>query len=64
MNDLEEKAMEVVNELLQNEELPINRVKSIHLNWETISGDYLPVLHCEFYPERGVGEWMTDFMKS
>ena len=64
MNNTESKAMDIINELLENETVPMDRVKSIHLNWETVSTDFFPVLHCEFYPERGVGEWMTDFMKS
>lgn len=54
MTNIESKAADVVNALLANENLPMNRVKSIDLNWDDVSGEFLPVLNCEFYEEANV----------
>lgn len=59
MLPVEAKAMDIVNELLENEELPMDRVKSIDLNWEAIDGTFFPVLHCEFYENKSL--WTGTF---
>ncbi len=63
MLPLESKAMDIVSELLKNQEIPMKRVKSMHLEWKTIEGGFFPILHCEFHKE-DEHTWMTDFMKS
>jgi hypothetical protein len=62
MNEVEEKAMDTINELLENEELPMDRVKSIDLHWEIVGSDYLPVLKCEFFKETSMWQSATDMM--
>jgi hypothetical protein len=50
MLDLEKTAIECVNKLLSNEQIPINRLRKISLQWkEEVGGMFLPVLYCDFY---------------
>jgi len=57
MTDTESKAMDIVNALLENKKIPIDRVKSINLKWESIYGEFLPVLKYEFYEDKAT--WRT-----
>ena len=50
---IEEKAMEVVNEILSREQIPLKNLRKLSLHWEPIDGNYFPVLYCEFYEEKG-----------
>lgn len=52
MVPVEEKAMDVLDDLFQRTELPFNRIKSLTLHWEAIEGDFFPVLNCQFYEEK------------
>lgn len=53
MLNLEKTAAEVVNNLLSNAQIPMNRLRKISLQWkEETGGFYLPVLYCEFYEEK------------
>jgi hypothetical protein len=47
--ELELSALELVNEIISNGKLPIERAKSLTLNWEYVSGYYLPRLEFSFY---------------
>ena len=52
MQDIESKAMDVLNEILGHKDFPRERLKVINLNWDLVYEGYFPVLHCEFYEEK------------
>jgi hypothetical protein len=59
MNDIESKAIDVINEFFKNEDIPIDRIKAISLHWEDVDGYCLPVLNSEFYANNSV--WKGTF---
>ena len=54
MQDSEKEAMDVINALFDKEELPMDRLKSIDLHWDSVEGYYFPVLKSEFYEDKSV----------
>ncbi len=60
MNDVESKAMDVVNALFASQKIPMHRVQSIQLEWEEMLGEFFPVLKCEFYEEKSMWQTVMD----
>lgn len=49
MLKIEDEAMTLIDNIIK--ELPLKRIKSLVLNWDTVGSDYFPVLKCEFFEE-------------
>lgn len=46
---LEENAIDLVGEIINNSKLPIEKAKHISLTWDDVDGYILPVFNYSFY---------------
>ena len=51
-SEIEERAIDLVNKIISNPDLPRERIKTMSLRWEQVFGELVPNLDVEFYEEK------------
>jgi len=51
-SDIEIQSIELVNQIISNPDLPIDRIKNLKLTWVEIYSELVPDLQIDFYEEK------------